>query len=612
MSSSLPDPPLSAAEARALFARPVRKCVLLGLAYLLTLYCIKLVHYPSPLPPPLPIEDVDTHFDSLKALGHLKNITSQPHPWNSRANQQVREYLSKQLNKLAKLAAKKGKNLQILPSSDAALSVNSSDFYWLLHDTNLVVRLQGQKQSNHSFLLSCHYDSVPTGYGATDDGVAVAVALEVLRALLYDDSLNYDLLINFNNGEELNLLGSKLFVQTEWSKTVKGFLNMEGTGPGGRPTVFQAGSLEQLQLYQKVVPFPHANVIGNDAFRWGLIRSETDYSVYRNYYNGMDSAFYRNRALYHTARDNFDAVSPRSVHEAGCNALAYVRAVLTDPHFLPNAKYEADPGLLVYYDILGKVLVVHSAQEFLLFQVAALLFATIVLLWVARRRGSRLSLLHHEDYSMRQSLRSIFKSWLLIYGSIILVALVSIVFMVVVWMFNHLIVYRDPYMVATAQIITMLTALPLITQLFPNAILSVAYWYSAGVVALWWLSVFIAALLAWGLNLGFGYPFAWYLVGSSMALLIEEAAYPSRTALLRGYQPLASAISSGSGKTWYFSFGLFFSVIIPTLIFGDLFANTMEAFRYTLADGSSALFGNNSLLLLTNPSSCLLISRLDA
>jgi Zn-dependent M28 family amino/carboxypeptidase len=58
---------------------------------------------------------------------------------------------------------------------------------------NIVARLQGTEQSK-ALLLVAHYDSVPTGPGASDDGAAVAAMLETLRALKASTPLRNDVI----------------------------------------------------------------------------------------------------------------------------------------------------------------------------------------------------------------------------------------------------------------------------------------------------------------------------------------------------------------------------------------------------------------------------------
>lgn len=59
----------------------------------------------------------------------------------------------------------------------------------------------------------------------TDDGVGIAVMLEVYRnILLYP--LEHTVIFNFNNYEEVGLWGSKGMLHHPWIKNVRLFLNL--------------------------------------------------------------------------------------------------------------------------------------------------------------------------------------------------------------------------------------------------------------------------------------------------------------------------------------------------------------------------------------------------
>jgi hypothetical protein len=75
-----------------------------------------------------------------------------------------------------------------------------------------------------------------------------------------------------------------------------------------RPLLFRATSLAPARAFR--VPHPHTNALAADAFRNGLIRSATDYSVYTagngsagTGLEGLDYAFYKGRSKYHTKWD---------------------------------------------------------------------------------------------------------------------------------------------------------------------------------------------------------------------------------------------------------------------------------------------------------------------
>ena len=86
-----------------------------------------------------------------------------------------------------------------------------------------------------------------------------------------------------------------------------------------RPILFRAGSTGPVRSFRsKHISHPHANVVSSDAFARGLIRSDTDYSVYtrprssaprendapiRLGMQGLDLAFYKGRSRYHTRYD---------------------------------------------------------------------------------------------------------------------------------------------------------------------------------------------------------------------------------------------------------------------------------------------------------------------
>jgi len=68
-------------------------------------------------------------------------------------------------------------------------------------------------------------DSVLIGKGATDDGVAVTVCLEMIRNLV-NHPVKHNVIFNINNGEEVGLYGAAAFMKHPWAKDVKAFVNL--------------------------------------------------------------------------------------------------------------------------------------------------------------------------------------------------------------------------------------------------------------------------------------------------------------------------------------------------------------------------------------------------
>jgi Zn-dependent M28 family amino/carboxypeptidase len=118
---------------------------------------------------------------------------------------------------------------------------------------------------------------------------------------------------NFNNLEEFGLFGARIFAMNQdWFPEVKAFINIEGAGHGGREIIFRANNYDVIKAYADSAPHPHANVIGADVFKLGVLQSDTDYTVYAYGYGvpGLDMAFYKGRGFYHTTRDNVNETTP--------------------------------------------------------------------------------------------------------------------------------------------------------------------------------------------------------------------------------------------------------------------------------------------------------------
>ena len=176
--------------------------------------------------------------------------------------------------------------------------------------TNIAVRFsrKGPSTPEHAFLINAHYDSALGTVAASDDAVSCGTMLEVLRCLSSEpDPLlaEHSLIFLFNGAEETILQASHGFItQHPWSKQIRAFLNLEAAGAGGREIVFQTGPDHPwlARLYARVVPHPHASVVAQEVFQSGVIPSDTDFRIFRDYGHipGIDTAYFINGYVYHT------------------------------------------------------------------------------------------------------------------------------------------------------------------------------------------------------------------------------------------------------------------------------------------------------------------------
>ncbi|MDQ6886032.1 MAG: M28 family metallopeptidase [Gemmatimonadota bacterium] len=249
---------------------------------------------------------------------------------------------------------------------------------------NVVARLRGR--SREALLVSCHYDSPVGSVGAADDGVAVASVIEMLRALAAGPRPERTVIVNINDAEEQGLIGAHAFTRHPWIRDVRAFINLESAGTAGKAILFQTGPGNGwlTDAYARAAPFPYGSVIGQDIFQGGLIPSDTDFRIYRDYarLRGLDIAMYQGGYAYHTQRDRSWNVSPGSVQHMGSNALALVREMTGSP--LPG---NVGGGPSVYYDVLGFLMITYSRAAARLLAIVALLLGVAAVVGVMRRRG---------------------------------------------------------------------------------------------------------------------------------------------------------------------------------------------------------------------------------
>ncbi|KAJ3083883.1 Endoplasmic reticulum metallopeptidase 1 [Rhizoclosmatium hyalinum] len=254
---------------------------------------------------------------------------------------------------------------------------------------NIVVRINPiSPASSNGLLLNAHFDTQVVAPGVVDNSISVSVALELIRTLIYNAALERPLIINFNNGEELGMLGAGAMTLHPWFKSVKAFINTDGSGaaPGSRAMLFQTNSFPLMKAWKKYSPYPHASVIVNDLF--SLIPSDTDYRIFVAYghLQGVDVAFYSYRYQYHTPEDTVEFSWPISVQHLGDNIRATVIGITSSEvldNLAPdNTTYENPmkdslpiPDF-VYYDLFWW-LTVNSGASFRWMIVGILITATL-------------------------------------------------------------------------------------------------------------------------------------------------------------------------------------------------------------------------------------------
>ncbi|KAL6705238.1 hypothetical protein ACN47E_007198 [Coniothyrium glycines] len=337
----------------------------------------------------------------------LDHITRRFHPFNSHANDRVHDYLLSRINHV--IAAKKlGRDrVYVLDDNTANVTYSNGATSVYFEGTNIIVAIRGsdddepivtnrtalpaRRRNNGGVLVNAHYDSVSSGYGATDDGVGVVTVLQLLS--YFTDEKNWPkrtVVLLLNNGEEDFLNGAVAFMRNPTSAVPQTFVNLEGAGAGGRATLFRSTDTEVTRYYKKA-SHPFGTVVSGDGFKKKLVRSETDYKIFYGELGlrGLDIAFFEPRARYHTIEDTTRETSLNSVWHmlsAAISSTAGLASVTGEEFAKPN-KDRDDPEAskhagsdAVWFDLFGKVFVVFQLHTFFALCVSILVVAPLTLI----------------------------------------------------------------------------------------------------------------------------------------------------------------------------------------------------------------------------------------
>jgi hypothetical protein len=327
-----------------------------------------------------PLDAPPTEFSGQRARALLQGLVGDdvPHPLGSPANAQLRARIVTALRELG-----------LAPQLQSGVTVCTS--YGVCGmPVNILARIQGSAGEGPGAVLLCaHYDSVGAGPGASDNASGVAALLEIARILQQLPRPRQSIILLFDDGEEVDLLGAHAFIEHHpWAATVTAAVNLDARGSSGPSLMFETGSANRwlMNLYSHAVARPLANSVYYAVYK--LLPNDTDFTVFKAAgLQGFNFAFIDDVAHYHTPLDDTAHADSGSMQQQGDNALSTLLA-------LANATAPPSPGgEAVYFDLLARTLVQMPQTWVLPAALVELLLALIAAGQLLRRRLLRVTAL---------------------------------------------------------------------------------------------------------------------------------------------------------------------------------------------------------------------------
>lgn len=256
----------------------------------------------------------ETNFNQDRMQSHIEKLSENgPRSLvNKEANDKALQYLISQVESWGVVNSDTTEKPAYLVQDYVA--EDEEGRYQNFYLKNLIVHIPANaaKTTGEAIMFMGHFDSVPMGQGAFDDGIACATMLEAIRYYLDKMASGYtitnDLVFCFVNGEEYGLYGSHAFMDefkgfNNVVERIKFGTNLESRGTSGTLIMFETAdnNYKTMKLFSEINKNIFTCSIATMVY--DMMPNGTDFSNFKEVYQGLNMANIGGGEDYHTQND---------------------------------------------------------------------------------------------------------------------------------------------------------------------------------------------------------------------------------------------------------------------------------------------------------------------
>ncbi|PKP00449.1 MAG: hypothetical protein CVU13_02800 [Bacteroidetes bacterium HGW-Bacteroidetes-8] len=328
------------------------------------------------------VEEIDSKsFSAQRVKADIKVISKEPHSIDHPFEREiVRNYLSDRLAEIGMdVTCYRYDSIQ----DRFKRSIDIANLYAVSEPVN--------RSAGSYVMLIAHIDSrfksmvngrEEYSFGAADDGYGLGVILEVVNnAQKYRDKWIQGIKVLFTDSEESNLEGIKNAIKHDSLifNNVGFIINIEARGVKGAAILFEtsAGNRNIIDLYKRA-RYPYAYSLTTAIYR--ILPNNTDFTIVKDRFPGMNFAVIDNLNYYHTKLDNFENISLKSIQHYGDQIEPIVEEYLINPKYSQSDYLKSDKDL-VFFSLPYLGLITLTPNIYLILKLIAfilLLFSLLI------------------------------------------------------------------------------------------------------------------------------------------------------------------------------------------------------------------------------------------